>query len=159
MRPKHIWETLLNKQKTYKQTNKQTGEEKQYTQHYLLAPHTHRLVSDQVVLNGWAPIILLDPVDLKSIACGLQLALQFRGTGLPYMGKIRTQWSATIATLSMLSSVSYPEPLMHVRRLSTAGLINLFQYSPTSLILPLLQEEDYIPLKPKPLWDYSISHY
>lgn len=32
------------------------------------AQYTHSLVSDQVVFDGGAAIILLDPVDLKTIA-------------------------------------------------------------------------------------------
>lgn len=34
----------------------------------LLAQYTHSLVSDQVMFNGGAAVILLDPVDLKTIA-------------------------------------------------------------------------------------------
>lgn len=34
----------------------------------LVAQYTHSLVSDQVVFDGGAAVILLDPVDLKTIA-------------------------------------------------------------------------------------------
>lgn len=40
---------------------------------HLLADHTHSLVSDQVMFNGGSAIVLLDPVDLKTIAPVLDL--------------------------------------------------------------------------------------
>lgn len=40
---------------------------------YLLAQHTHSLVSDQVMFNGGTAIVLLDPVDLNTIAHLLDL--------------------------------------------------------------------------------------
>lgn len=40
---------------------------------YLLAHNTHSLVSDQVMLNGRTTIVLLDPVDLQSVAPVLDL--------------------------------------------------------------------------------------
>lgn len=51
---------------------------------HLLARDTHSLVSDQVVLNGGTAVVLLDPVDLKSIAPSLDLDYQFGGSGFPY---------------------------------------------------------------------------
>lgn len=50
----------------------------------LLALYTHSLVSDQVMFNGGATIVLLDPVDLQTIAPVVDLDFNFGGTGFPY---------------------------------------------------------------------------
>lgn len=54
---------------------------------YLLAQYTHSLVSDQVMYNGGTAIVLLDPVDLNTIAQLLDLGFWFWGTGFPYTGQ------------------------------------------------------------------------
>lgn len=50
----------------------------------LLALYTHSLVSDQVMFYGGATIVLLDPVDLQTIALVVDLDFYFGGTGFPY---------------------------------------------------------------------------
>lgn len=47
---------------------------------------THSLVSDQVVLDGGAAVVLLDPVDLETVSPVLELGLQLGSAGFPWTG-------------------------------------------------------------------------
>lgn len=47
---------------------------------------THSLVSDQVVLDGGAAVVLLDPVDLETVPPVLELGLQLGSAGFPWTG-------------------------------------------------------------------------
>lgn len=47
---------------------------------------THSLVSDQVVLDGGAAVVLLDPFDLETVPPVVELGLQLGSAGFPWTG-------------------------------------------------------------------------
>lgn len=60
--------SVLFKENSYSDENNKNKQWKYESFSLFYFCYTHSLVSDQVVFNGGAAIILLDPVDLKTIA-------------------------------------------------------------------------------------------
>lgn len=53
---------------------------------------THRFIVDQIMYNGWAAIILLDPADFHGVAFGFQLPNHFRRVWIS-CSNMKARWS------------------------------------------------------------------